>query len=1811
MAVAAMDTAYAAPVPVPVTVTFQNGVDEYYGAVDRRIGYQPNDGFATSWFAVDGGGSATDDVNSSSVLMRFEDIENLIPAGAKIIKAEITLTQGTGGNDHSGDAFSIYRLAHEFTSDSDIGDGKDFGTNGLVGNVDMIVGSFSPPNVASTASKVVGDVTRAVQSWVDGSPNHGLGIRCDRGTNAWVFGTTGGAQGNRPKLEVTYILGDDIHSNSLQQGVNAYEGSFDIYPNQSDGATVPSYITKPGRLNPMVFLDSIDPPNPDPDNPGMIKFGGVETLMAGRRVESAKLRIVTGFGSSASDSPGPFTVHRMLVPFSEASLYSDFAGDAGAMLAAGQIAPSLGSISSIADCEVVDIDVSEAVKAWAAGEPNHGLYIGAGTNNGWQIFTTGVNQVSINGGTMDGLSFRPELHIVSTPPLPVSLTFPETNTRHVVGTPITFQATAAPKAPATVTKVEFLIDGEVVGTDTVTPFSFSYPADMLGNYVLTARLTDSAGDVTDSESVAFSVVPAAGMGGLYFDGISDHVALGDPAELKLETFTVETWFKRETKGVTTTTGTGGVTAIPLVAKGRNQAENSTLDTNWFLGIRESDGTLMGDFESIAVTTVTPAIAAGANVPITGVTPVPYNQWNHAAMTFDGTVFRLYLNGNLEREINVRGAVPRADSIQHASIATAMNSTGLGEGAFGGFMDEVRIWNHARTPEEIRLKLNTEVISETGLVARWGMTEGSGTSITSSVAPAVTGTFGSTPIWSSGALFSDNALPTVSFTAPANGGIYPVSEVVNIEVAAVDPDGSIAKVEYYDNGALSHTATTAPFSYPYSVLSGNRRLTAVITDTLGGSTTTDVGLLITGTVAAPTVQGLSVGIIDGGDQELALEIPPVIPAPWAVVAATAAPLAFTDPGILSGEIDVRINGSTVAPDSGVLLTTNVVLDGNTSALDNHAAPYVENGSYRVVNWDNNGPGELQPVTTRESSSFSMGFFPYNKGWIGTTIDADGSVLEGFGALPAGVTVTNTAVGSYRIAGLPVNGNVIVVSAGKESDDVATVRRSGTDYWEVLTRDNNQSAENSPFTFLFIPVGTGGVLSGQIQNAAEVAGLNREAAMVGVHTRQSVQGYEITFGDGSLINPSNTALFISGDGGVGNGADNIYSYFANGNSFTVFSHDLPGLNGVFQAGGFRFLAVPLNPRVPGNEEVAVSVTKAFGTEGAADDNTLVFTVGRSGSTDAALAVNYTLGGTATAGSDYTAPSGVVTIPAGQASARVTINILDDLILETDETLEMTLAPGGGYSLSPYINTFATIRNAASNIESTVATFQEGLGGYAGTFQRRIARDPRNTTATDSALNGGINPGSATPQQSYGMDGGIPDVNDMLRFDNIIGSGPGQIPPGARILKAEISMLTIVAGNAQSGGPFAVGRLTEAVDYETTYSMVHGGAGDTVSGIRGIVDRDKLSAGFGVAVQGEWCTADVTAVVRDWVEGGEPNHGFGLFASGTEDAWSYCTMGNNTPANRPKLIITYTTVPTERYDLVADRSALFNSRPDTATIDGATIDQMGYIRTAPNDTQEAMIRFPLVFDNDITGAIPLDREIVKAELMIRTGGNLDSWTTGAAAIHQVTTPWTTTTNFGLNGAKIGIDVAASSTAVRGMGRDTYAWTDVTSIVRNWRAGAANEGFSLKLGNAQNWGFHFPGDLNPGFVPILRITTNRGASVPVETPFEEWARLEGATGIAMDDDSDGDGINALAEYAMGFNPGAHDAVPGVTRSGDNVSISFPKGSLAAGNEKVTYQILSSINLVDWDEETAATQTASAISLARTDGETKKFYRLKVSLAP
>ncbi len=253
-------------------------------------------------------------------------------------------------------------------------------------------------------------------------------------------------------------------------------------------------------------------------------------------------------------------------------------------------------------------------------------------------------------------------------------------------------------------------------------------------YAITA--VDSSNN-TSGASIEANATPVDALGyGLDFEGTNDHVTFGRARNLGVEIFTIETWFRRDAAGVTV--DTGAVTAEPLVTKGRGEADSSNVDLNYFLGIRPTDNRLVADFEDGAT---------GANHLIEGNTPIVNGTWYHAAVTYDGSNLKLYLNGASDATtITINKLLPRADSIQHAALGTAMNSTGVAAGYFNGVLDEVRIWNYARTETQIFDNQSAEIMVSPGLLARWGLNEGSGTQAKDSAGLQVLGSLTNGPVW---------------------------------------------------------------------------------------------------------------------------------------------------------------------------------------------------------------------------------------------------------------------------------------------------------------------------------------------------------------------------------------------------------------------------------------------------------------------------------------------------------------------------------------------------------------------------------------------------------------------------------------------------------------------------------------------------------------------------------------------------------------------------------------------------------------------------------------------------------------------------------------------------------------------------------------------------------------------------------------------------------------------------------------------------------------------------------------------------------
>ena len=90
------------------------------------------------------------------------------------------------------------------------------------------------------------------------------------------------------------------------------------------------------------------------------------------------------------------------------------------------------------------------------------------------------------------------------------------------------------------------------------------------------------------------------------------------------------------------------------------------------------------------------------VPSTGPSALPLNVWSHLAATFNGTNLRLYVNG-----VEVSSA-PRFGQIGTSTGALTIGGDALYGQHFAGRIDEVRIFNTARSASEIQTDMNTPI-----------------------------------------------------------------------------------------------------------------------------------------------------------------------------------------------------------------------------------------------------------------------------------------------------------------------------------------------------------------------------------------------------------------------------------------------------------------------------------------------------------------------------------------------------------------------------------------------------------------------------------------------------------------------------------------------------------------------------------------------------------------------------------------------------------------------------------------------------------------------------------------------------------------------------------------------------------------------------------------------------------------------------------------------------------------------------------------------------------------------------------------------
>jgi ELWxxDGT repeat protein len=246
---------------------------------------------------------------------------------------------------------------------------------------------------------------------------------------------------------------------------------------------------------------------------------------------------------------------------------------------------------------------------------------------------------------------------------------------------------------------------------------------------------------------------------------------------------------------------------------------------------------------------------------------------------------------------------------------------------------------------------------------------------------------------------------------------------------------------------------------------------------------------------------------------------------------------------------------------------------------------------------------------------------------------------------------------------------------------------------------------------------------------------------------------------------------------------------------------------------------------NDDSPVITLAVAPTTGTAEDGTanLVYTFSRTGPTSSALSVKYTVGGTATLGTDYTGIAATpttktVTFAAGATTATLTIDPKADTTIEANETVALTLAAGTGYSIGTTAAVVGTILNDDSPVITlavapTAGVTEDGTTNLVYTFSR--------TGPTSSALSVKYTVGgTATLGTDYS---GIGATHATKTVSFAAGSATATVtvdPKTDTTIEAnETVALTLAAGTGYSIGTTAavVGTITnDDVSSSTTYTL-----------------------------------------------------------------------------------------------------------------------------------------------------------------------------------------------------------------------------------------------------------------------------------------------------------------------------------------------------------------------------------------------------------
>ncbi len=274
------------------------------------------------------------------------------------------------------------------------------------------------------------------------------------------------------------------------------------------------------------------------------------------------------------------------------------------------------------------------------------------------------------------------------------------------------------------------------------------------------------------------------------------------------------------------------------------------------------------------------------------------------------------------------------------------------------------------------------------------------------------------------------------------------------------------------------------------------------------------------------------------------------------------------------------------------------------------------------------------------------------------------------------------------------------------------------------------------------------------------------------------------------------------------------------------------------------------------VVASVGDAHVTEGNSGSTALVFPVTLSGPSTKVVKLNYnTVDGTATAGSDYTAKTGVLTIPAGVTSGSIPVTVRGDTLVEGDETLGLSLtavSPPTATSLgrSAAMGTISD-DDTASTVSVADAAGPEGDSGFTQLVFPVTLDTPAEVAIKLTYVTAS---GTATAGSDYSSKSGTLTIAAGATSSSISVPVRGdKVPEGDETLLVKITRVS--AGNGVPGRTTAIGTI---VDDDVTAAVSVQGASITEgnSGRTPLTFQVSLDRPVATAVKVSYSTSDGTA-------------------------------------------------------------------------------------------------------------------------------------------------------------------------------------------------------------------------------------------------------------------------------------------------------------------------------------------------------------------